>query len=62
MHENLIRSLVKKKFDRAMFKNENRCAICLMEYKHNCEVSPLPCDIRHYFHTECIEEWFKEHE
>lgn len=20
-------------------------------------VTPLPCDIRHYFHTECIEEW-----
>ena len=22
------------------------------------KVTPMPCDIRHVFHTKCIEEWF----
>jgi len=23
-------------------------------------LTPLPCDPRHYFHSECIEHWMKE--
>ena len=23
-------------------------------------VTPLPCERRHYFHTECVEDWMKE--
>lgn len=23
-------------------------------------LTPLPCDVRHYFHSECIEHWMKE--
>ena len=33
------------------------CAICLSEFKHNEIVSPLHCDIKHVFHTECIKAW-----
>ena len=40
--------------------NESECAICLCEFKEDQEVTPLPCDIRHYFHTECIKNWLKE--
>ena len=25
-------------------------------------VTPLPCDLRHYFHTKCIEEWYSRKE
>ena len=28
-------------------------------FSEDSEVTPLPCDIRHYFHTNCIEDWFK---
>lgn len=40
--------------------NEKECAICLNEFSENNDVSPLPCDIRHYFHTDCIEQWFRQ--
>ena len=23
-------------------------------------ITPLPCDVRHYFHTECIENWYNQ--
>jgi hypothetical protein len=36
------------------------CAICLMAFGEDDDVTPLPCDIRHYFHTACIEDWFKQ--
>lgn len=31
-----------------------------MEFDDKSEVTPLPCDIRHYFHTDCIQDWFKQ--
>ena len=31
--------------------------ICLVNFDQDSMVTPLPCDIRHYFHTECIEKW-----
>ena len=33
------------------------CAICLSEFQLNETVSPLHCDIKHVFHTECIKVW-----
>jgi E3 ubiquitin-protein ligase DOA10 len=59
MRKNLINSLIKRKFDTNTFKNEDQCAICLGEYTEESEVTPLPCDYRHYFHTQCIESWFE---
>ena len=23
-------------------------------------ITPLPCDVRHYFHTNCIEDWYSQ--
>ena len=31
--------------------------ICYVDFDENSLVTPLPCDIRHYFHTECIDQW-----
>ena len=31
----------------------------MVPYKEDDYITPLPCDIRHYFHTDCIEDWFK---
>lgn len=55
----VISSLVKTKFDHKAFKNDD-CAICLSKFDDDCDVTPLPCDIRHYFHTECISSWFEK--
>ena len=31
----------------------------MVEFGPNQEVTPLPCSVKHYFHTECITEWIK---
>lgn len=54
----MIESVVKRKFDANVFKNMNECAICMEEFNSESEITPLPCDIRHYFHSECISNWF----
>ena len=51
--------MVKSKFDTNIFKSTDECAICLEKFDEESEVTPLPCDIRHYFHNKCIEDWFK---
>ena len=33
------------------------CAICLDDFKESEEVSPLHCNIKHLFHTDCIRQW-----
>lgn len=35
------------------------CCICLEAFKDDDEVTPLPCDPRHYFHEECIAGYMK---
>ena len=32
----------------------SECAICLVPYKPDDMIIPLPCDHRHYFHADCI--------
>ena len=39
------------------FREHTECSICLADFEQGERVSPLPCDGRHYFHTECIKEW-----
>ena len=38
---------------------DKQCAICFLEYTENDEITPLPCDDRHFFHSGCIQEWLK---
>lgn len=54
--ENLLQLRIK--WNPSSFKQQEECPICLVEYKKGDMVTPLPCDVRHYFHTHCIEDWF----
>jgi len=38
---------------------DKSCTICMLEYQDTDEITPLPCDDRHFFHTGCIEGWLK---
>ncbi|ORM40904.1 uncharacterized protein BXIN_1770 [Babesia sp. Xinjiang] len=35
------------------------CAICIMEIEDSDKVYIMPCDIRHFFHRDCLKKWFK---
>ena len=54
MKQTIIESMIKKKFETYTHKHDDQCAICLEYFKNDSEVSPLPCDTRHYFHSKCI--------
>ena len=43
------------------FTAHAECSICLEDFKEGDDVSPLPCDNRHYFHTKCIKDWAHSH-
>ena len=42
------------------FQEHTECVICLNDFTESDRVTPLPCDRRHYFHTECIKQWAKQ--
>lgn len=33
------------------------CIICHSEFESECKVVTLPCNMLHFFHTDCIESW-----
>ena len=39
---------------------QEECAICLCAFEDDQEITPLSCDVRHYFHYECIQQWMKQ--
>ena len=49
----------KIKYDPERLWGIKDCAICLIAFNEEDEVTPLLCDIRHTFHYECITTWFK---
>jgi len=51
--------LLKVKYDEETFKNMQSCAICMCDFDKDAQVTPLPCNIQHYFHAECVSEWMK---
>ena len=53
----LVNSLFRTKYDANVFQTQEACMICLVDFDEDSLVTPLPCDIRHYFHTTCIEQW-----
>ena len=52
--------LTKYIYDPEKFKTYNECIICTVEFNSEAQITPLPCNIKHYFHTECITEWLKK--
>ena len=49
---------ISRRLDRR-FTEHTECRICLEDFKSGDNVSPLPCNKRHYFHTSCIKDWTK---
>lgn len=39
--------------------NEDECLICRVEYKKTDKIIDLPCNVKHYFHADCIKTWLK---
>lgn len=60
MKDKVVNSLSKITYGHIRLEGQNECAICLMEFDDDQMVTPLSCDIRHYFHYECIQAWMKE--
>ena len=56
----VLGSLSRVTYDANRFQHENQCVICMMDYKEHDTVTQLRCDSRHYFHTECLENWVKQ--
>jgi hypothetical protein len=55
----VVDNLAKIKFDPSKFKAQSDCVICLESFNEGEMVTPLPCSIKHYFHSKCIESWMK---
>lgn len=59
--QKVIESLLRFKWQQKVFTNQTQCVICMTDFTDADEVTPLPCDFRHYFHTKCIEDWLPYH-
>mmetsp|Transcript_23165 Transcript_23165/g.16472 ORF Transcript_23165/g.16472 Transcript_23165/m.16472 type:complete len:99 (+) Transcript_23165:1060-1356(+) len=58
--EQVISKLTKIKYSQLEMPGKTpECTICMLEFEDDSEVTPLSCDIRHFFHYECIEPWMK---
>lgn len=57
MSKRMVSALFRVKYDANVFQTQDSCMICLVDFDEDSQVTPLPCDIRHYFHTSCIEQW-----
>lgn len=57
----LIKRMPSVIFNKKMFENGFvECSICMETFKEGHDfVSPLACDARHFYHSDCIEQWLK---
>ena len=51
--------LAKHVYDSEKFTTTKECIICRVEFDAESQITPLPCNIKHYFHTECVTEWLR---
>ena len=51
--ESILTKLVNIKFQIGISFMDS-CLICMCPFQENDLIAILPCDIRHFFHTECI--------
>lgn len=55
----IINTIVRTNWDPETFKAQDMCSICMQPFNEVDTVTPLPCDSKHYFHSECIVGWFQ---
>ena len=53
----IISHIHKSKYHVSVDSEVKMCPICLIEYAEGVEIITLPCDMRHCFHSECIQAW-----
>jgi len=55
----LIKRMPSIVFNKRMFEGGFiECSICMEPFKEGHDyVTPLSCDARHFYHSDCIEEW-----
>lgn len=56
----VVKSLSKITYGQIKLDGQNECAICLGDFHDDQLITPLSCDIRHFFHFECIQQWMKQ--
>ena len=56
----VIDAIIARKYNSEDFKAHSECAICMMAFEEDEEVTPLPCNPGHYFHSPCITRWLTE--
>lgn len=55
-----IHSIFKVTYSKKSFGTIEDCPVCLEDFKEGDKVSPMPCDVRHVFHTSCVKKWLKK--
>ena len=53
----MVASLPKIAYKLIKVDEVSECSICLNNFEDEDLITPLSCDIRHYFHHACIKEW-----
>lgn len=59
----LVKSMPSVIFSKKLFENVKmeECIICADEFKEGEDyVTPLACDARHLYHSDCIAKWVKQ--
>ncbi|CDU15902.1 RING zinc finger protein, putative [Plasmodium yoelii] len=48
------------KFNKQTNENEDMCSICMVDYMENDNIMIMPCDKRHFFHSNCLSKWLNK--
>ena len=60
MANTLINTLVHRKFSSQLNDRLTECCICMESFTEGrCDITPLSHNKEHFFHTKCLEEWFR---
>ena len=55
--QSILDSIEKNRFNPSTHIHDDECMICMDKYTRNDMVAQLKCDVRHYFHSDCVEKW-----
>ena len=53
----LLGLLTRIRYNDRIFKDQRSCMMCDKKFENDSIVTPLPCEMRHYFHADCTELW-----